>query len=152
MSDTWLDERTADLEEFAGHTIDGWHGVEIPDGSCLRLAVLYVTLGDHVMAFTTCEQHDAWGLIANACAAPDAGCRELPELPTGEVRGVAVTVEDGIIAEVELRVGETSLLLIAGEAYGETGWHRYDESVLVFTDPAAADRMTWTPARAPVNR
>lgn len=154
MTDTWLEERTADLEEFAGHTIDAWHGIAIADreqGPCLRLAALYVTLGEHVMVFTTCEQQDAWGLIANACAGRGSAA-ELGGLPIGEVRSVAVTVEDGIIAEVELRVGEGSLLLVAGEAYetadGLLDWRRPDESVLAFTDPAAAGRMTWTPARA----
>jgi hypothetical protein len=30
LGDTWLEQRTADVEEFAGHTIDAWHGILVP--------------------------------------------------------------------------------------------------------------------------
>ncbi|MGB3437256.1 MAG: hypothetical protein WBA97_00780 [Actinophytocola sp.] len=79
--------------------------------------------------------------------------RPLTELPTGQVDQVAVFVDevDGVLAEVALRIGGRPLLLIAGELWetseGGLEFHRLDESVLVFTDPAAAGHLDWIPSR-----
>jgi hypothetical protein len=56
-----------------------------------------------------------------------------------------------MLAEVTLAIAGRELLLIAGET--SENWDggfdllRFDESVLVFTDPTVADRLDWRPAR-----
>ncbi|OWY59647.1 hypothetical protein B7486_73450 [cyanobacterium TDX16] len=87
----------------------------------------------------------------------------LVDLPTGLVQGVRcrqeVTPRDSVVpyplvGEVELTVAGRSVLLVAGEVYAGQegrfvlGW--LDESVLLFTDPGAADRLSWRPERGPV--
>jgi hypothetical protein len=77
--------------------------------------------------------------------------RSLTELSTGRVQEVSVRLDDGLIAEVSLLVGDRELLLVAGEAEeqpsGQLVWHRLDESVLVFTDPDEVERVRWVPVR-----
>ncbi|MFI6099493.1 hypothetical protein ACIA8G_28385 [Lentzea sp. NPDC051213] len=77
--------------------------------------------------------------------------RALRELPVGEVEEVTAYADEGQLAEVLLVIGGRPLLLMAGELYetweDELEFHRLDESVLAFTDPAAAERVPWTPSR-----
>lgn len=78
--------------------------------------------------------------------------RVLSELPVGLVDEVTVYGDDGVLAEVLLVLGGRPLLLMAGELYetwtDELEFHRLDESVLVFPDPAAAELISWiTPRR-----
>lgn len=105
---------------------------------------------------------DVWGLHVRAEEPIESSrltraegtyrARRLDELPVGEVHGVEVVVgEAGEIAEVRVRIGGRDLLLMAGEI--EETWTerlryvRGDLSVLVFTDPAAADGIDWYPPR-----
>jgi hypothetical protein len=82
--------------------------------------------------------------------------RTLTELPIGPVEQVTTAVEDGLLTEVGLRVDGRPLLLIAGEAWetadGGLEFHRLDESVLAFTDPAAAARIRWTRGSVTLHR
>ena len=59
-----------------------------------------------------------------------------------------------LVAEVLLRIVGHDVLLMAGEPYegqnGQLVWHRLDESVLVLTDPAGADDVSWIPERGEV--
>lgn len=72
-------------------------------------------------------------------------------LPTGTVTEVRVFEESGTVSEVLLHLGGHPLLLIAGEVYPtwteRPEFHRFDESVLAFADPAAADALEWHPPR-----
>lgn len=73
------------------------------------------------------------------------------DLPLGRIDSVDVRIDEDTLAEVTLRFAEAELLLIAGEVWenfdGTLDFHRYDESVLVFTDPAAASALVWIPPR-----
>ncbi|MCX2947474.1 hypothetical protein [Lentzea sp. NEAU-D7] len=77
--------------------------------------------------------------------------RTLSELPAGEVEQVTCYADEDVLAEVLLEIGGRPLLLMAGELYetwtDELDFHRLDESVLAFTDPEAAGRISWNPAR-----
>ena len=77
--------------------------------------------------------------------------RTLSELPTGEVDGVSTFLDDDVLAEVVLHIQGRPLLLMAGELHesmrGQLALVRGDESVLVFTDPSAADSVAWVPER-----
>ncbi|MFD4676650.1 hypothetical protein ACFWNN_43510 [Lentzea sp. NPDC058450] len=78
--------------------------------------------------------------------------RELPELPTGRIEEATVLGDEGMVAEVHLLIGGRPLWLIAGELEetweGTLEFHRLDESVLAFTDPADVERISWRPPRA----
>lgn len=73
--------------------------------------------------------------------------RALGELPVGPVEQVTAYADHDVLAEVSLTVGGRPLLLVAGELYetwaDELEFHRLDESVLAFTDPRAADEVSW---------
>lgn len=77
--------------------------------------------------------------------------RSLTELPVGQVEQVGVLADEGALAEVHLRVGGRPVLLVAGELEetmaGGLLVHRLDESVLVFTDPAAVETVPWSTSR-----
>ena len=115
------------------------------------------------MIVTTYQDDDDFGLAIGASGTwpadePGAGyrLRAVPELPTGEVHAVSISLDDGLLAEVTLRVEDQEVLLVAGEAAedhsGRLVWHRLDESVLVFTRPCDVEAMSWIPARTSLQR
>lgn len=160
---------TQDFAALRGSRVDSWSGVEMalretgpqfedPEVEFLQLLGLRAS-GDTPWTVGTYQHDTAWGLWLGADPAiSDDVCwtgiyrwRELPELPTGVIDHVDVVVEDELVAEVSLRFGTRTLLLMAGEVHetmtGGLSYHRFDESVLAFTNPAAADRVPWVPAR-----
>ena len=158
----------------------GWRGVEMAvrdgDGAeprfggdgvpCLVFWGLLAILDDGTARRVDTDQDDdAWGL----CFSVDGPrrwkvredgsgyrTREVTELPIGEITVLTVRFDTGrlLVAEVLLRIGGHDGLLMAGEPYegqnGQLVWHRLDESVLVFTDPAGADDVSWIPERGEV--
>ncbi len=140
---------------------------EDPAVPCLQLLALRAALGDGTFATVGTYQDDsAWGLWLRRAAGGDsvdwAGTAEtyrvrtLSELPTGEVDGVSTflaeeVLAEEVLAEVVLHIRGRPLLLMAGEVYESAQermvFTRCDESVLVFTDPAAAEALDWVPER-----
>ncbi|MFC4017076.1 hypothetical protein ACFOW4_03850 [Micromonospora sp. GCM10011542] len=129
---------------------------------CLQLLTLGASLGDGTFVTVGTYQDDsAWGLwlrgAASDYSADWAGMagiyrmRTLSELPTGEVDGVSTFLDEEVLAEVVLHIQGRPLLLMAGELYEfaqeRLVFTRCDESVLVFTDPSAAESVDWVPER-----
>jgi hypothetical protein len=172
----WLLELAQDFVELVGSRVVSWRGTEMalrgedgghdgpavfrdPGVALLQLTFLTAVLEDGtVRTVDTDFQTDAeWGLVLRAER------RELHDadgvfrpaynlaLPTGAVTEVRVFEEFGTVSEVLLRLGGHPLLLIAGEVYPtwteRLEFHRFDESVLAFVDPAAADAVEWFPPR-----
>ncbi|MEH1013443.1 hypothetical protein V6U90_10050 [Micromonospora sp. CPCC 206060] len=141
------------------------HGAQFADPSvpCLQLLILDATLADGAAVTIGTYQDDTeWGLWLRPTSG-DGGdedhaelaeifrSRPLTELPTGWIDTVSPLVEHGVLAEVTLYIDGRPLLLIAGEVQespqDQLLLHRLDESVLVFTDPAAAASLDWIPDR-----
>jgi hypothetical protein len=135
---------------------------EDPAVPCLQLLTLGASLGDGTFVTVgTYQDGSAWGLwlcrTAGDYSADWAGMagiyrmRTLSELPTGEVDGVSTYVDEEALAEVVLHIRGRPLLLMAGELYESAQerlvFTRCDESVLVFTDPSAAESVDWVPER-----
>ena len=158
----WLNERVREFTALRGRTVRTWTGVEMaffedpprfedPRAPFLQLLNLDATLDGEALSIVTYQDDDAWGLWTQPPGTGSSGGiyreRHLPELPTGRIDDVTVRLEHGILAEVLLHVGSRPLLLLAGEAYEERGDNLYfcrlDESVLAFTDPAAAATVPW---------
>jgi hypothetical protein len=167
------EEGVREFGRLRGRRITSWTGVEMalreesaegvpqfedPAVPCRQLLSLDASLDDgSVVRVGTYEDDTRWGLRLHPAAAEYAvggiyRRRALPELPTGEIGGVSTFVDEGVLAEVVLRIQGRPLLLMAGELY-ESGkgpllsFVRLDESVLAFTDPSAADSVAWVPAR-----
>lgn len=140
---------------------DGLPRFSAPDVPCLQMLALSATLEDgRVVTFSTYQNDDVFGLTVVAQGStPTSGTdiggiyrsRELTELPRGHIQAVSVYVDEGVLAEVDVRIDAGGILLIAGEAEenrdGRLTWHRLDESVLVFRDRSIADGMAWIPHR-----
>lgn len=160
--ESWVGVEWALREDVAG----GGPQFEDPEVPCRQLWGLQAALdGGHAFSVGTYHDDAAFGLW------PDSGAEfrdklqdegrwdgvtrwsPLSELPTGQVDHVAVFADEveGVLAEVHLRIGGRPLLLIAGELEetreGELLFHRLDESVLAFTDPVAAEQVSWTSSR-----
>ncbi|NUT92809.1 MAG: hypothetical protein HOY78_12385 [Saccharothrix sp.] len=159
--ESWVGVEMALREDVAGSGPQ----FDDPSVSCLQLWGLQASLDDGSAVSVHTYQDDAcFGLWTDQEGVHDKlqdrrlwdgiyRWRPLVELPTGEVERVAVFVDevDGVLAEVHLRIGGQPLLLVAGELEetreGGLVFRRLDESVLVFTDPAAVDRAPWTTSR-----
>ncbi|WP_447008250.1 hypothetical protein ACRAKI_17950 [Saccharothrix isguenensis] len=175
--DAWVAETSRDFTSLRGRRVESWVGVEMalresvaggapqfddPEVPCLQLLGLQASL-DHcgVLTVSVHQDHDVFGLWPRShpeVRFQDEGqwngiyrWRALTELPTGHVEYVAAFVDKGVLAEVGLRIDGRPLLLVAGEleetSEGGLLFHRLDESVLVFTDTAAAARVPWTTSR-----
>ncbi|MDX8048753.1 hypothetical protein SK571_05135 [Lentzea sp. BCCO 10_0798] len=146
----------------------GPHVFHDPSVPCLQLWGLQAVLDDgelftvgtcaHFGDSSTCglwrhQDLDERVRDSRTWAEPGRGTRwrVLSELPAGPVGDVTCFADEGVLAEVLLKIGGRPLLLMAGELYetwtDELDFHRLDESVLAFTDPAAADRISWTTSR-----
>ncbi|GIE86007.1 hypothetical protein [Actinoplanes regularis] len=169
----WLTDQIRKFDQLRGRRIESWTGVEMAlredvGGSprfedatvpFLQLAPLTARLDDGTFFTVDTDQGDrSWGLLPNPGApgtSTDPGgifrLRSLPELPLGEVDAVSAFLDDDVLAEVLIRIQGRSLLLMAGEVYeqwdGGLSFVRHDESVLVFTDPSAAESIDWLPER-----
>jgi hypothetical protein len=169
-----VEDPTDEIAQFVGSDVRGWRGMEMavrgetePDiefssheAPCLQLAYLTAELDDaDVVTVDTYQDDGGFGLRwlpgQEPSRADDDGIfrwRSLPELPTGYVETVLVRVEEDVIVELSLLIGGHPLLLVAGEAWenwdGSITWHRFDESVLAFTDPSKAEAIQWIPSRA----
>ncbi|WP_330277594.1 hypothetical protein OG205_19185 [Lentzea sp. NBC_00516] len=140
-----------------------FHDPEVP---CLQLWGLQAVLGDGLFSICTFDEEAVSGLWRNRHEEFEAklqdsvlwdepgDCtrwRALSELPVGPIDEVTVYGDEGVVAEVLLVIGGRPLLLIAGELYetwtDDLEFHRLDESVLAFTDLAAADRVAWSTPR-----
>ncbi|MFE3177725.1 hypothetical protein ACFXI3_39305 [Amycolatopsis sp. NPDC059235] len=169
----WVVERAQDFDSLRGRRIESWAGVKMalredgPDGGpqfadpavpCLQLWGMQAHLDDgRTLSVLTYQDDDLFGLWPQRRPDPRLENRErwdgiyrwtaLNELPTGLVEDVVVFAEEGVLAEVDLRVGGRPLVLVAGELiedWTRLVFNRLDESVLVFTDPAAAERVEWS--------
>lgn len=173
----WVAERAREFDQLRGQKIAAWTGVEMalreetaaggpqfedPAVPCLQLLILGASLDDGTFVTIDTYQDDiTWGLwrrrAASDYSADWAGMtgiyrmRTLSELPTGEVDGVSTFLDEGVLAEVVLHIQGQSLLLMAGELYEypqeRLVFKRCDESVLVFTEPSAAESVDWVPER-----
>lgn len=113
--------------------------------------------------FQTYQNDTQWGLCVRTVETSEQRLLEsewtgiyrltapVDELPTGMVEQVNLLIEDGDIEEVTLVIDSKPLLLVAGEVWEMTQnrleFHRFDESVLAFTDQATAEEIEWIPAR-----
>ncbi|MFC3382603.1 hypothetical protein [Couchioplanes azureus] len=164
-----------EFDRLRGRHVTSWSGVEMalrdeaPDGggpqfedpaiSCLQMLIVGVGFGDGpLLTVHTYQDDDVCGLRMGANAdylsAEWTGIyrlRDLSMLPTGEIEEVSVVLDEGVVAEVVLRVRGRPVVLMAGEAYEVGGDRlrlvRLDESVLVFTDLAAVESVDWHPER-----
>jgi hypothetical protein len=168
----WLSLQQASFEALAGQTVTHWEGVEMalrestPTGPqfadvampFLQLVRLDLKVGAHPGCTIDTYQDDSEFGLQLTPPQPleprdwDGIYRHRAlDLPFGTIGSVDVRVEEGTLAEVTLRFSDAEMLLIAGEASeewdGTLSLHRYDESVLVFTDLAAARALTWIPPR-----
>jgi hypothetical protein len=174
----WLLLQQTAFEALAGQTVTCWEGVEMalrdttPSGPqfidaevpLLQLVRVDLTIDAHhrctIHTYQDDSQDDtAWGLQL-APDKPRADPRDWDgiyrqrslELPVGRIDGVDVRIDEDTLAEVTLRFAEAELLLIAGEVWenfdGTLDFHRFDESVLAFTEPAAASALVWIPPRS----
>lgn len=134
--DDWVAERSREFASLCGRRVESWTvatggGPEFADpwAHCLQMLGLQVRLDDDaVWSVNTCEGGTASGLWA----VPEARFRDkglwggihrwraLAELPLGQVKHVAVFADEGVLAQVNLEIGERPLLLIA-DALDETG-------------------------------
>lgn len=142
-----------------------FHDPQVP---CLQLSGLQAMLDDgglftvgtyeHYVRDAVCglwrhQEFDGRIQDPSRWADPGGGTRwrVLSELPAGPVDEVTVYGDEGVLAEVLLVIGGRPLLLMAGELYetwtDDLEFHRLDESVLVFTDPAAAELISWSTPR-----
>ncbi|GGU31286.1 hypothetical protein [Lentzea flava] len=175
----WLTDRAREFASLRGTHVESWVGVEWalredvpgtgpqfhdPSVPFLQLWGLQAVLADGQGVSVGTYQHDTdFGLWIDPWAdfrgklqderlwTGSTRWRALTELPTGHVDEVTVVVDEGVLAEVLLRIAGRPLLLMAGEASeteeGGLTFLRLDESVLAFTDPAAADLIPWNPPR-----
>jgi hypothetical protein len=177
----WVRSQRKAAESLFGATVIAWHGVEMairekgPSGQpqfeadeaeCLQLWRLELELADSTLvAVSTYQNDDLWGLQFNR-PAELAGFesdgifrhRVLSELPIGEIEAVSIrrAVPHLDLAEVVLEIAGQEVTLLAGEieelGRGRLVFRWMDESVLVFTDPAAIESTSWTPQRRFVER
>lgn len=170
----WLREQASRFEALVGLTVGGWRGIEMalyggedrgdavfsdPRAPFQQFQLLQMELnGGRTALVDAYQDDDGWGLWLTDREPRWGGhygiYREVrPALPTGPIRSVVVELYDGLLAEVRLTIDDQKLLLVAGETCenwdGDFDLHWLDESVLVFTDPAAADSLTWIPTRPP---
>lgn len=169
----WLREQADQLEALAGRDVAGWRGVEMaiiggghagsravftdPRAPFMQFYFLEISLdsgGRHLIE--TYQDDDGFGLWLTDRRPGWEGHEGIfrttvPDLPTGPIEAAQVTREADLLAEVTLTIAGQELLVIAGET--RENWDggfdlcRFDESVLVFTDIAAADRPDWRPLR-----
>ncbi|MFC9432439.1 hypothetical protein [Nocardia sp. NPDC057030] len=171
--ENWLAERSREFASLRGMSVESWVGVEMalredvggsgpqfedPEVPCLQLWGLRASFRNgSVLSVRTYQDDARFGLWANQEYVRDEELwegiyrrRSLTELPTGHVDQVTVFVDevDAVLAEVHLQIGQRPLLLIAGEidetSRGGLVFHRLDESVLAFTDPAAVEDVLWS--------
>ncbi|WP_156213701.1 hypothetical protein [Lentzea aerocolonigenes] len=177
MDESWLAGRVREFAALRGRHIESWVGVEWalredvagtgpqfrdPSVPCLQLWGLLATLDDdEPFGIGTYEHSTDCGLWRHEWLQPKLQNQDVwdgitrwqafGELPTGHVDEVAVFVGSSVVAEVLLTIGGRPLLLMAGEASETWGdelrFVRLDESVLVFTDPAEADSISWASPR-----
>jgi hypothetical protein len=169
----WLSLQQTAFEALAGQTLTHWEGVETalrdttPTGPqftdtevpLLQLVRLDLTIDvHHRCTIHTYQDDTVWGLQLTPDQ-PRAASQDWDgiyrqrslDLPLGRIDSVDVRMDEDTLAEVTLRFAQAELLLIAGEVWpnfdGTLDFHRYDESVLAFTDPAAASALVWIPPR-----
>jgi hypothetical protein len=160
----WVEQQTAFLRALTGCVVLRWHGLEMAlrdaggDGfpewqddsvALLQLGRLDIVLEDGSQtSVITYQNDDRWGLYRKDGLPPSRlrtnepdsiyRWRPLDTLPTGRIRGMSVTLNEGDIAAVELDVEGRELRLLAGEVYeqndGSLRVVLMDESVLVQVD------------------
>jgi len=128
----------------------------------IQLDVLYLELdGDQLVKFVTYENHGNYGLRLMPISEPSEivttnepnpgsiyRTRELREISLGKIIEVSISTDDtGDIAEVDLTLQDSHILLIAGETYeefdGSLRFVKPDESLLLFGQPEDALRLPW---------
>jgi hypothetical protein len=169
---TWLAGQQSGFESLLGRSVSGWRGVEMafredgPEGPrftdstlpFLQLRELTLLLSREVhRTVRTYQDDDNFGLSITDAVEVDRRTwdgifrhGEL-DLPVGPVTLVDVRFDDATLAEVSFVIGGSPLLLIAGEVYENYDdtleVHRFDESVLAFTDQEVARSINWIPSR-----
>jgi hypothetical protein len=175
----WIQEQVNAAEALIGAIVLRWNAVEMairetgptgdaaftdPSVPCLQLFSLTLDLVGDVRARIGIYQNDVvFGLSVSRDepALVQQGVwdgiyrqRMLDELPTGRVDRVRPFLADvsGDLAEIEITVAGSPVLLIAGEIE-ETWtdglkWLWLDESILVFKPPELADKIEWAMKRS----
>ncbi len=167
----WLSEQITEFKGLTGRVVESWRGIEMalreyttngpqfsdPNVPCLQLVQLEATLdGDDCRTIDTYQDDACFGLrlaIPHLHGQEWAGIYRESELslPIGRIDAATVRLDTGTLAEVTLSIGSVSILLMAAEINernnGSFEWHRFDESVLVFPEPADADQIEWIPPR-----
>jgi hypothetical protein len=157
----WLEQQTVFLRAPSGCIVLRWQGLEMAlcdarvDGfpkwqvdsvPYLQLNRLDFVLGDSSQSSViTYQNDDHWGLFRKDSLPPALRptndpdsiyrWRQLDTLPTGRIRAVSVTLNEGDIAEIKLDVEGREARVLAGEVYEQNdGSLRVvfmDESILV---------------------
>jgi hypothetical protein len=170
----FVDNQLRSFRSLQSTQIDSWAGLEYaiwvegpdghpvfrrPDISCLQFDWLVIrSTGRPPQKIGTYQNDTDWGLRIDPWTGQvptsEGICRWLDpvDLPVGAVESLEIHVsEQGDVAELLMSVGGSPLPLMAAEmSETSTTTIRYvsdDESVLVFTDPQAADRLKWMPPR-----
>jgi hypothetical protein len=176
---TWWEEQARRWLGLRGETVREWSGTEMtftggedgvparfshPDLPFRQFLALNAWLSaGAAVAVGTQQDGDEWGLQIDEGPDPrtdlDTGLDGIfrsvvaTDLPIGHIDEVLVLVEESrsMVAEIELRLGQRSMRLVAGEVYEHIGrapsvaWG--DESVLAFAEVTAVDRVAWTGER-----
>ena len=152
------------LRALNGCIVLHWHGIEmalrevgedgLPDWRdssvpLLQLDRLDLTLADGTTASIVIYQNDdRWGLFRENALPPSSLCtdkpdcifrsRLLPEIPSGQIRDVSVSLNEGDIEEVILDVEGVKVRLLSGEVYEQNAGSlrvvTLDSSILVQVD------------------
>ena len=176
MSDV-VGQQCETFAALEGRRVERWSGIEMaareegPDGrpvfaevsvACIQMMVLDLELdGGEPLTMLTRQNELGWGIWTTPGNGPDQTrewdgiyrWRTLPELPPGTITRVELRFSDeGDVGELLLHVEGTPLLLVAAEIHETASvrleLHVPDESILVFTDVAAADAISWLGDRA----
>ena len=174
----WIEEQIASFHSLSGKCVTQWHGIEMAlreadenglpvfrDSSIpfLQLLELNLTFVDNSTAsITTYQNDDRFGLCYEGGSLTSRNLWDEPNsiyrlslfdtLPTGQIQDVSVSLNEGDIEEVKLKIEKQEIRLCAGEVYEEfDGSLRIvimDESILVQVDGKHPDLINYNSKNA----